>query len=136
MDHHHATTGEPLSINHSCDAGLRCLPDAVVALRQADVSLVRFEYSGQAGVRRIKPTRYHDQSGRIMDARMPKAVRQDIDVFLHELLELRFPEWADAQGSRGELEWDVIADDLEHRHSLRQITYETVTVRGLDLSTT
>ena len=79
-----------------------------------------------------KPTTFHDDSGRVMDAGLPKRFRQDIEVFLHELLDLRFPDWSGAEGSRGELEWDVATDDLEHRHSLRQITYETVTVRGLD----
>ena len=103
-----------------------------MALRAARVSLARFEYSGQAGVRRIKPATFHDDSGRVVDAGVSKRLRQDIGVFLHELLELRFPDWADAEGSRGELEWDIVADDLEHRHSLRQITYETVTVRGLE----
>ena len=132
MNHLHARTERSLSVIRSCNAGDRRLPNAVVALRQADVSMVRFEYSGQTGVRRVKPTSYHGQSGRVMDVRIPKAIREDIDVFLHELLELRFPEWADAEGSRGEIEWDIVTDDLEHRHSLRQVTYETVTVWGLE----
>lgn len=131
MNHLHTTSDRAGSAVRSSTAGLRCLPDALLALREARVSLVRFEYCGQAGVRRIKPTTFHDDSGRVTDARLSKTVRQDIDVFLHELVELRFPDWAAAEGSRGELEWDIAADDLEHRHSLRQVIYETVTVRGL-----
>jgi hypothetical protein len=131
MSHVHATSERSGSTILSSHAGVRCLPEALPVLRAARVSLVRFEYSGQAGARRIKPTTFHDGSGRVIDAGVSKPLRQDIDVFLHELLDLRFPDWADAEGSRGELEWDIVADDLEHRHSLRQITYETLTVRGL-----
>ena len=120
------------SATHASHIGFRCLPDVLSALRQAHVALVRFEYSGQIGARRIKPTAFHDDSGRVIEAQLPKKFRQDIDVFLHEVLESHFPDWADAEGSRGELDWDVVADDLEHRHSLRQIVYETVTVRGLE----
>jgi hypothetical protein len=132
MNHLHTASDRSSSATRSSHVGVRCLPDALSALRQAHVSLVRFEYSGQAGARRNKPTTFHDNSGRVIDAGLPKRLRQDIDVFLHELLDLRFPDWADAEGSRGELEWDIVADDLEHRHLLRQITYETVTVRGLE----
>jgi hypothetical protein len=132
MNHLHATSERSGSAILSSNAGVRCLPDALTALRRARVSLVRFEYSGQTGTRRIKPTTFHDGSGRVIDAKLSKSLRQDVDVFLHELLDLRFPDWANAEGSRGELEWDIVADDLEHRHSLRQITYETVTVRGLE----
>jgi hypothetical protein len=132
MNHLHTTSDQSSSAVRSSHVGARCLPDALPVLRQAHVSLVRFEYSGQAGARRIRPTTFHEDSGRVIDAGLPTRLRKDIDVFLHELLDLRFPDWADAEGSRGELEWDIAADELEHRHSLRQITYETVTVRGLE----
>jgi hypothetical protein len=136
MTHVHTTTERSGSSIRASNAGLQCLPDDLSALRQARVSLVRFEYSGQVGARRIKPTTYHDDRGRIIAVdRLSKRLRQDVDVFLHELLELRFPDWAEAEGSRGELEWDIVADCLEHRHSARQITYETVTVRGLEPAT-
>jgi hypothetical protein len=132
MNSTYTTSHQPGSTVLTSHVGFRCLPDVLPALRQARVSLVRFEYSGQTGARRIKPTTFHDDSGRVIDAGLPKRLRQDIDVFLHEVLELRFPDWDEAEGSRGELEWDVVADDLEHRHSLRQVVYETVTVRGLE----
>jgi hypothetical protein len=132
MNHLHVKSERSSPTILSSSAGIRCLPEALAPLRAARISLARFEYSGQAGVRRIKPTTFHDNSGRIVDAGVSTRLRQNIDVFLHELLELRFPDWADAEGSRGELEWDIVGDELEHRHSLRQITYETVTVRGLE----
>jgi hypothetical protein len=93
MNHLHTASDRSSSATRSSHVGVRCLPDALSALRQAHVSLVRFEYSGQAGARRNKPTTFHDNSGRVIDAGLPKRLRQDIDVFLHELLDLRFPDW-------------------------------------------
>jgi hypothetical protein len=54
-----------------------------------------------------------------------------VDVFFREMLELRFPEWAMAEGSRGEFEWTVDTDELVHRHHWRVIAYEDVAVFGL-----
>jgi hypothetical protein len=130
MTHLHTTPERSRPSILSADPGTRCLPEALTALRHAQVSLVRFEYSGQGGVRRSKPTTYHDETGRAFSVGVPKTVRQDIDIFFHELLDLRFPAWAYAEGSRGEFEWNIVADDLEHRHCLREITYETVTVQA------
>jgi hypothetical protein len=54
-----------------------------------------------------------------------------VTVFFHETLELRFPEWATAEGSRGEFEWNVETDELTHRHQWRVVEYEAVTVFGI-----
>ncbi len=52
-------------------------------------------------------------------------------VFFHEMLELRFAEWATAEGSRGEFEWNVDTDELTHRYQWRVVEYESVTVFGV-----
>jgi hypothetical protein len=96
--------------------------------------LVRFEYAGQSDYRRTKPVTYHDASGRATQPRLSETTCQEIEVFLHELLELRFAEWAVAEGSRGELEWNVETDALTHRHQWRVISYDEVTVLGLSPS--
>jgi hypothetical protein len=54
-----------------------------------------------------------------------------VTVFFHETLELRFPEWATAEGSRGELEWNVETDALTQRQQWRVVEYESITVFGL-----
>ena len=56
-------------------------------------------------------------------------------MFFREMLELRFPEWAKAEGSRGEFEWGVDTDELVHRHQWRVIAYEGVAVFGLGSAT-
>ena len=104
MSHVHTTSERSGPTILSSHVGVRCLPEALPALRAARVSLARFEYSGQGGVRRLKPTTYHDETGRSFSVGVPKTVRQDIDIFFHELLDLRFPAWAYAEGSRGEFE--------------------------------
>ena len=111
--------------------GRRCLPEALRALRAAGIALVRFEYAGQADYRRMKPLTFHDASGRATRPQLPRAICQEIEVFFHELLELRFPEWAAAEGSRGEVEWNIATDELTHRHQWRVIAYDEVTVLGL-----
>jgi hypothetical protein len=111
--------------------GVCCLPEALAQLRRAAVVLVRFEYAGQCGCRREKPVTLHDASGRVVARGVSRGTRQEVTVFLHEMLELRFPEWATAEGSRGEFEWDVATDELTHRHQWRVVEYEDVTVFGV-----
>lgn len=114
--------------------GSRCLQEALASLRAAKVAPARFEYAGQADCRRVKPVTFHETSGRPTLRGISRATRQEVDVFFHELLELRFPEWATAEGSRGELGWNVETDELTHRHQWRVIAYEDVTVLGLSSS--
>ncbi len=111
--------------------GRRCLPEALSALRSGAITLVRFEYAGQSDYRRMKPVTYHDTSGRPTKSQLSRTTRQEIEVFFRELLELRFPDWAVAEGSRGELEWNVETDELTHRHHWRVISYDEVMVTGL-----
>ena len=92
MSQVHATSQQSGSTILSSHTGVLCLPEVLAVLRAARVSLARFEYSGQAGVRRIKPTTFHDGTGRVISAGLSKLLRQDIDTFLHELLDLRFPD--------------------------------------------
>ncbi len=72
-----------------------------------------------------------DASGRVTEQEVPRATRQEVEVFFHELLELRFADWARAEGSRGQFEWNVESDQLTHLHQWRVIAYEDVTILGL-----
>jgi hypothetical protein len=95
------------------------------------VVLVRFEYAGQCGCRREMPVTFRDASGHVVGRGVSRGTQQDVAVFFHETLELRFPEWATAEGSRGEFEWNVATDELMHRHQWRVVEYEDVTVFGV-----
>jgi hypothetical protein len=129
---HADTLSHSASLPASVDQpGRRCLPEALAKLRAAKIVLVRFEYAGQSDYRRVKPVTFHDASGRVAGQGVSRATQQEVGVFFHEMLELRFPEWAMAEGSRGEFEWNVGADELVHRHQWRVIAYEDVAVFGL-----
>ena len=121
-------TSRPASVDQP---GRRCLPEALAKLRAAKIALVRFEYAGQCDYRRVKPVTFHDASGCVTGRGISRATRQEVVVFFREMLELRFPEWAIAEGSRGEFEWNVDKDELVHRHQWRVIAYEDVAVFGL-----
>jgi hypothetical protein len=79
----------------------------------------------------MRPVTFHEGSGQVTRRGIVRATRQEVEVLFHELLELRFPEWAAAEGSRGEFEWDVENDELTHRHHWRVVVYEEVTVLGV-----
>jgi len=111
--------------------GRRCLPEALARLRVAKIALVRFEYAGQCDYRRVKSVMFHDTSGRVAGRGVSRGTRQEVEVFFREMLEVRFPEWAIAEGSRGEFEWNVGTDELVHRHQWRVIAYEDVAVFGI-----
>jgi hypothetical protein len=59
------------------------------------------------------------------------SVRQELRLFFTELLEIRYPGWANAEGAKGEFEWDLEDDTLTHRHSLRYTDYDSTTLIGL-----
>ena len=122
------STSRPSTVDQP---GSRCLPEALACLRAAKVALVRFEYAGQSNYRRVKPVTFHDASGCVTEQEVPRATRQEVEVFFHELLELRFADWAMDEGSRGQFEWNVEGDQLTHLHQWRVIAYEDVTILGL-----
>jgi hypothetical protein len=39
---------------------------------------------------------------------------RELSMFFRELLELRYPGWLNAEGSRGEFEWELVRDELTH----------------------
>jgi len=75
--------------------------------------------------RRIKPATFHDGSGRVIDAGISKPLRQDSTSSCTSCWICAFQTGPMPRVLVARLEWDIVADDLEHRHSLRQITYET-----------
>jgi len=101
-------------------AGQHFGPD-VTLLARAGVAHVRVEYDGSFDFGTVASPAYLNEQGHLFEPELPNAVRQDVQVFLREWLELRRPGWANAEGSSGELAWDLRTDRLEHRHSLRHI---------------
>ena len=107
------------------------LPEVAHALRKARVGSVRIEYSGQFDFPVINDPVYLSRRGDLFAPRLAKTVTVELRVFLSELLELRYPQWSNAEGARGEFVWDISADECGHTHSLRYTAYETTTRTGL-----
>ena len=107
------------------------MPEVAHALRKARVGSVRIEYSGQFDFGVIDDPVYLSCRGRLFSPRLAKTVAVELHEFLTELLELRYPQWSNAEGARGEFVWDISADECSHTHSLRYTAYETTTRQGL-----
>ncbi len=107
------------------------LPELAHALRKAHVGAVRVEYDGQFDLPIIEDPVYLSRRGELFTPRLPKSIAVELHAFLSELLELRYPQWANAEGARGEFVWDVSADECSHSHSLRYTAYATTTRKGL-----
>lgn len=107
------------------------LPEVADALRKARVGLVRIEYNGQFDFPVIDDPVYLSRRGYLFMPRLAKTVAVELHAFVSELLEFRYPRWANAEGARGEFVWDITADECSHTHSLRYTAYETTTRHGL-----
>lgn len=101
-------------------AGNHFGPD-VSLLARMGVAHVRVEYDGSFDFGTVSSPVYLNEQGHLFDPELPIALRQDVQVFLREWLEMQRPGWANAEGSSGELAWDLKRDRLKHRHSLGHI---------------
>jgi hypothetical protein len=132
----HDTTRDPGSIHRSAedrtsDTPSQRFPILAETLKQANVTRVRIEYDGQFDFGRIRDAVYLTGPGRLFDPILPTSMTSELHAFFGELLDLRFPRWANAEGARGEFEWNLVCDTLTHSHSLRYTDYETSTLKGL-----
>ena len=74
---------------------------------------------------------YYTGSHKLLNPSLPTAVRHELRMFFRELLELRFPGWQNAEGSRGEFEWELVRDTLTHIHGWRHFEYDFKVLKGL-----
>jgi hypothetical protein len=102
------------------------LPNETEALHAAHIAIVRMEYEGRYGDRQSKIL-FEDEDEQLTAA-PSAAVEAEIRVFFSELLEIRFPGWETAEGSRGLFEWTVELDTLDHRHEVPITEYRSVLI--------
>ncbi|MEJ1962924.1 MAG: hypothetical protein WDO56_15805 [Gammaproteobacteria bacterium] len=120
---------EPSSNRSRADGVYRMslrLPNEAEALRNAGISIVRMGYEGRYGDRQIEVTFEEKCENATTSSTAP--VEPAIRVFFSELLEIRFPGWETAEGSRGLFEWSVELDTLEHRHEVPITEYRSVLI--------
>ena len=102
------------------------LPHEAEALKSHGIAFVRMEYEGRFGDTEIRFTCEDEHEAVVAP---PSAqVEAEIRVFFAELLELRFPGWDTAEGSRGAFEWTVALDTLDHRHEVPITEWRSVLI--------
>jgi hypothetical protein len=95
-------------------------PDAA-QLALVGIARVAVEYDGCFDFATVQSAVYLNERGHVFEPEVSVALRQGLQTFFREWLELQRPGWANAEGSSGELAWDLKTDRLEHRHSWRHI---------------
>jgi hypothetical protein len=107
------------------------MPGVAAALRREQVAYVRVIYQGQWDSGRVEDPLFYRADGSLLDRRLMAVAGRELSMFFRELLELRYPGWLNAEGSRGEFEWELVRDELTHVHGWRQFVYEWATLHGL-----
>ena len=107
------------------------IPHIAAALQRAHVTCVQIKYDGQFDYGVVDDPIYLTSDGIPMDGEVSQGARAELRAFFTELLELRFPEWDNAEGARGEFQWDLGVDLLAQAHIVRHMSYRPSVVTGL-----
>ena len=109
----------------------RRIPHIAEALKRAKVTCVRVKYDGLFDCGVVDDPLYLSSDGVPVHASMSGGLDAELHVFFSELLELRFPEWDNAEGTRGEFQWDLGFDLLAQAHFVRCTRYRSSIITGL-----
>lgn len=107
------------------------IPHIAAALNRSNVTCVQFKYDGQLGYRAQKDPIYLISDGTPGNSVLTAELNTELRIFFDELLELRFPNWANAEGAHGEFQWDLGSDRLAHAHFVRCEPGKPAIVTGL-----
>ncbi len=101
-------------------------------LRARSVARLKLLYFSAGGARMATVIAWPDDP---KGARLgvPGAVREQLVTFFLGLISQRFPGWsdADAPDAGGIITWDLLLDDLKHRHSAPRRVEQTTVCNGL-----
>lgn len=107
------------------------LPHISEALKRTNVTCVQVKYNGLFDCGVVEDPVYLTSNAAQYDGCIPLALGIELHAFFTELLELRFPGWDNAEGARGEFQWDLNADLLAHAHLVRCVAYKSSVRTGL-----
>ncbi len=97
-------------------------------LRARNVGRLKFLYFSAEGARLATVIAWPDDP-QVVRLGVPGAVREQVVTFFLGVVSQRFPTWSDAGAgdAGGIITWDLLSDDLKHRHSgLRRVEQTTV----------
>lgn len=107
------------------------MPAVAAALRRSNVVYVRIAYDGAWDAGRVSDPSFYSANLILFNPSINSRTYRAMSLFFRELLETRHPGWRNAEGSRGEFEWELVRDQLTHVHGWRHFVYDFETVEGL-----
>jgi hypothetical protein len=109
----------------------RRMPAVAAALRKSAVAYVRIAYDGAWDAGRVSDPLFYSENLILFNPTINSRTHRAVSLFFRELLETRHPGWRNAEGSRGEFEWELVRDHLTHIHGWRHFTYDFETLEGM-----
>jgi hypothetical protein len=107
------------------------IPHIADALKRANVTCVQIKYDGLFDCGIVEDPVYLTSSAARQDTSVSVELHTELRVFFSELLELRFPAWDNAEGARGEFQWDLNSDLLAQAHIVRCMGHKPSVLTGL-----
>ena len=104
------------------------IPRVASMLKSTRVTCVQFKYHGEFDQGVLNDPVYLLSDGSPVVPGVTHSLQSELCMFFSELLDLRFPQWANAEGARGEFQWHVTADVLAHAHIARYRGHTTIAV--------
>jgi hypothetical protein len=101
-------------------------------LEGTGVAHVTVVYSGHNGVDGVVLIHLYDTNGKpLPDNTVPGDVFKEFLTLFADLLQQRYPEWHQGNGSFGVIEWSVRSDRLRHLHHQRSVEVKSSLREGL-----
>lgn len=110
------------------------MPAVAAALRQSNVAYVRVVYDGAWDAGRVSDPLFYSANLILFNPTINSRTHRAVSLFFRELLETRHPGWRNAEGSRGEFEWELVRDHLTHIHGWSHFTYDFGNCGGVVIS--
>jgi hypothetical protein len=124
------------SIAHYEEAAARRIMKLGPVLRerllQAGVARVFADYDGCGDSGCFEAISCRSATGESIDEAVSEELRQQVETYLYDLLEVRYGGWENNDGAFGVFSWDVAGDQLSHAHTTRYTETSTESYPNLD----
>jgi hypothetical protein len=101
-------------------------------LLKAGVARVFAEYDGCGDSGCIEDISCRSVTGETLEEGVSEELRQQLETYLYDLLEVRHGGWENNDGAFGVFSWDVVGDQLSQAHSTRYTETSTESYPNLD----
>ncbi len=101
-------------------------------LMQAGVARVFADYDGCGDSGRFEAISCRSATGESIEEGLPEELRQQVETYLYDLLEVRHGGWENNDGAFGVFSWDVAGDQLSQAHTTRYTETSTESYPNLD----